>query len=230
MPSLRPPFSNPGLLWSVYHQGNQELKVQTALAVAAILVLILAAGAILLTRTSQEVSSSTTSALGLQLSVSLSSSQVKHGSSVKVTTDLSNVLSGPINLTGASRWPLPGLSLSACGRGILPYGISVMSGYYDKQNYSLGAPLSVFGPPPYTCFNPDLYNAAYYAFDGHSDVATAPGWGTLKMNFTLTTSGYWVQDASGSSTFRNFAPGVYTIACGDEWGDLVFVRFSVGTT
>jgi hypothetical protein len=51
---------------------------------------------------------------------------------------------------------------------------------------------------------------------------------TESMNSEVQSTGYWV--ASPSETLTNFAPGIYTVVGGDEWGTLVVANFMVSAT
>jgi hypothetical protein len=49
------------------------------------------------------------------------------------------------------------------------------------------------------------------------------------MNATLEVSGYWTWNGAdpSSAVHHLFEPGVYTVAAGDEWGDVVLLHFTV---
>jgi len=45
------------------------------------------------------------------------------------------------------------------------------------------------------------------------------------MNAEVQINGYWM--AGQNLNEDNFAPGVYTVVAGDEWGALVVLHFTV---
>jgi hypothetical protein len=56
-----------------------------------------------------------------------------------------------------------------------------------------------------------------------------PGIGSLPMTSTAYTNGTWSPYTGGypGSSYHEFADGVYTVAVGDEWGQLVVLHFVV---
>jgi hypothetical protein len=71
-----------------------------------------------------------------------------------------------------------------------------------------------------------------YDFKPLSDIATVlssassfPN-STFAINIEFTEAGYWTGVSPGV-TKHDFAPGVYTIVAGDEWGSLVVLHFTV---
>jgi hypothetical protein len=66
-----------------------------------------------------------------------------------------------------------------------------------------------------------------------ASVNEATNWSSsLPMTYEVTAGGYWTDnyplDYTGvNATFSNFQPGIYTVAGGDEWGQLVVLHFIV---
>ena len=79
-----------------------------------------------------------------------------------------------------------------------------------------------------------LSGISTYEFQPSSDTAaifqtssTSPAL-TESMDSEVQSTGYWV--ANPNETLTDFAPGVYTVVGGDEWGALVVAHFTVSGT
>jgi hypothetical protein len=51
-------------------------------------------------------------------------------------------------------------------------------------------------------------------------------YGQYAARLETSISGFWA--GNPRATEQNFAPGIYTLLAGDEWGNLVLTHFTVG--
>ena len=180
-------------------------------------------------------SASSQSANGLSLSLSLDSKTYLPGREVSIVIAVKNTLSIENDVSVSDNWSYSNLGLGPCDIGPggfgYPYGVAVFQGDYTSSNLSSATPLSLYdysvivpcpGPMP----------SAEYDFKPLSDIATVlssassfPN-STYAVNFELTEAGYWTGVSPGV-TKHDFAPGVYTVVAGDEWGSLVLLHFTV---
>ncbi|MGA2572976.1 MAG: hypothetical protein ABSF36_02060 [Candidatus Methanomethylicaceae archaeon] len=89
--------------------------------------------------------------------------------------------------------------------------------------------LKLYQPGTYMC--PDiLLDIISYTFQPISDMASVnapyPNF-NLSMVSSVTASGYWTGGLLGHTEFSNFSSGIYTVAGGDEWGQLILLHFVV---
>ena len=69
-----------------------------------------------------------------------------------------------------------------------------------------------------------------YLFQTMSDNATVlPGTGETPMATEVQASGTYNSTGNKLNQLTPFAPGTYTVVAGDEWGNMVFVYFSVSS-
>lgn len=214
-----------------------------ALIIAALIAAVMLAGASLitpgsLTRVTQVHSN------GMEIMLSINSSDMVQGGSITVNVSLINTLH-TINLVSAEHyWAIGGVSLGACNNMDYPMGIAVFNGYYTSANISdAGNPLTVFRPSICPMFI--LYIKAYQ-FYPYGSAASVKGPslinGTYYANSYIisrefTLSGYYAQQqepANGSIMindfqfiFNQFSPGTYTVVGADEWGGLAILHFHV---
>lgn len=166
--------------------------------------------------------------LGLQLSLTISSSTYAPGQMVPINITETNTLSTVNKVSSQRNWPVSGLTLGPCGSLNYPFGIEIFPGYYDQSNISQASNQSVlpfYKPGLYPC--PAILIFSSYSFQPLSDVANV-SFGSMNLTTVVETNGSWTGSMS-SSAFQTFNPGVYTIVAGDEWGDLAIVHFSVST-
>jgi hypothetical protein len=183
--------------------------------------------------TTDQYSSTVISSYGLSLTLSLNSTTYHPGEQIPITINEKNTLAIQNNIHGADRWPVQGLTLSPCGTLYYPFGISILQGYYDAKSAVAIAPLQLFDSNAfYTC--PAILAAVYYDFDfqpGSDVVAIYISYDrftplSINMTATVTSAGFWTGNRP-NATFSNFAPGIYTIVGGDEWGALVILHFTI---
>jgi len=175
------------------------------------------------TTTTGPTSAYATSPDGLRLSLQISGSQIQQGGSVTINVTETNTNAEPLNESAKTAWAVQGLRMNACYDSVYPFGVAVYQGRYAMDNLSSASRLNLYPFEP--CPLLIRYISGYY-FQPVSDMAQVlPGSGSsLPMAAGVVASGNYT---SGSSR-TNFAPGVYTVAAGDEWGSLIFLYFAVG--
>ena len=182
--------------------------------------------------TSNNSNSSSNSTNGLSLSLSLDSTTYQPGREVSITVDEVNSLPEINNVLVSNNRPYSGLQAAPCDY-ISPFGIAVFQGNYNASNFSSGTPLTLYDPHV-ARLCPTNYPVISYSFQPSLDWAQvienpANAFNnSQQMKYQLTINGYWPDDNfSSNSQLTNFAPGVYTVVAGDEWGALVVVHFTV---
>lgn len=170
-------------------------------------------------------STSTPSYNGLELRLALNSSLIRPGERLGVTVSEFNTMSVENNITKASLWAVPGLSLGVCAGeeySVYPFGIAVYQGSYSEANISLATPLEIY--PTVAC--PMLLRLVTgYLFQPMNDSAVIlPDSGSLPtpMSGSVTVSGVYFREL-----LKPLSPGTYTVAAGDEWGALETIQFAV---
>ena len=190
---------------------------------------------------------STTDSLGLELVLSSNATQVSTDQNIGFSAALYNTLSRAVNLTGESsgtwKFPFMGFALAPDPQCYWngPFEFVVLSGNYSTSSLrGLGGSGLAF---PIMCMEGGA--ASWYLFQPQSDNATM--WipacpicdyytssEPASSNATVVMSGYWnvptPQPLGGIPTMpapSSWTPGVYTIAVGDPWGDIVALHFAV---
>jgi len=192
--------------------------------------------------------------LATNVSVIFSNPHFKNESgAILVLISLFNTLPTVNNITAAKNWALSDLSAGMCSNFNQPYGIEIMQGYYTKSNVTSATPLPLFQaaycpvyfPPAFFLFDPQSFYVNTIAFPKTSVSTTisSPGLanesgphitplGDAEREIPLV--GYCCTELLGTQnctciTYGQipFAVGTYTVAGGDEWGDLVLLHFTV---
>ena len=167
---------------------------------------------------------------GLSLSLSLNMTTYRPGQEVSIVLDVKNTWPETNHVPVSNNWPYSDLASGQCDLGA-PYGIAIFQGDYTSSNFSTITPLALWD---YSLVVPCPVEIPvnYYVFEPLSDIATAfsseasfPNFNEA-INFELTETGYWA-GTRPNVTKHNFAPGVYTVVAGDEWGALVVLHFTV---
>ena len=181
--------------------------------------------------TTGDNSASSLSANGLSLSLSLGSTSYNSVQQVTIVIDETNTLSKTNSVSASDKWSLSGLTVSPCGTLNYTFGLAVYQGYYTSGDISSATPLRIFNSTAtYGCpmilsdinryiFQPSSDVAAIFQTSGTNPVVTE------NMNAEVQINGYWM--AGQNLNEDNFAPGVYTVVAGDEWGALVVLHFTV---
>jgi len=181
---------------------------------------------------------------GLQLVISFNSTEIRPGNSVNLSVSTRNILSIPNNKSSESDWVLPtrGQGFGPCTPlNNSPFRIAAFMGYYTGANISQAQPLTVFNPTGmYSCtaisqfiyvvFQPDSNNVDLYGCLG-SSCQTSGVFPFFESYFQV--AGYYTNSSSeiGTTTesysYHPLGVGDYTLAVGDEWGDLTLLHFTV---
>jgi hypothetical protein len=176
-------------------------------------------------------SAASNSVSGLSLSLSIDSATYQPGQSVNIAIDEVNTLTKTNNVSAAGNWAFPGFSVGPCGTLNYPFGIAIFQGYHTAGDLTSVTPLKLDNPNAvYPCpmiladistyaFQPSGDNADVFQLGGTEPVLTE------QMNAQIDPTGYWTGNAN--ETLTGFAPGVYTVVAGDEWGALVVLHFTV---
>jgi hypothetical protein len=178
------------------------------------------------TSTTAPFTTSIVASNGLVLSLVAKETIVPYGSYGPVDIDLVNRLGSQNRVLLGDNWPAQNLSLSPCGRAGRPYGVAIYAGVYGRANLSLGQAIHIFTWPPNAnssapdCPNPYYATPLYFIFQPDSDIAIVHYQSgqnaTLGMGFTLLVG-----------NIGGIGPGTYTLICGDSWGDLILIHFTL---
>jgi hypothetical protein len=181
---------------------------------------------------------------GLQLVISFNSTEIRPGNAVNLSVSARNILSTPNNKSSASDWALQtlGQGFGSCTPlNNSPFRIAAFLGYYTMANISQAKSLTVANPVGmYSCtaisqffyviFQPDSNNVDVYGCTGSSCQTTGP-FPFFESYFQV--AGYYTNSSSeiGTTTesysYHPLGVGNYTVAVGDEWGDLTLLHFTV---
>jgi hypothetical protein len=119
------------------------------------------------------------------------------------------------------------MDVGPCGSLNFPMGFEIMRGNLTLDQVKNGESLQLYSPGIYSC--PMMLSSIQsYVFSPSSNDATVMGSCTPSacfsenMSASMTFSGEY-----GLLGFRSFAPGLYTLVGGDEWGGLTLLHFAV---
>jgi hypothetical protein len=167
--------------------------------------------------------------IGLDLKLSLNSTLLATNGGIAVNITELNIRNTTNKVNASRDWPIDNLALGPCGTVNYPMGLEIFQGYYTQSNVSSArAPLSIYQPGEYAC-PMILSNIGSYQFGPLSDNAQIYGscssGSCFQLNVTseIDVGGYW----SSHSSFSSFPSGTYTVAGGDEWGQMVILHFTV---
>ncbi len=181
------------------------------------------------------LTSSTLPANGLSLRVSINATTITSGQTVNVTVGDYNTLQTMMNFSVLNDWPLKSLAVGPCGTVNDPFGVAVFRGYYTASSISSAKPLQLYAPGIYEC-PAILSGITQYSFYPQSSVAQI--WGSCSPEpcpfrieqQSIRVNGFWnTVPIAGYSYHTELTPGVYTVAAGDEWGQLLLLYFVVKT-
>src|SRR6267378_2827060 len=166
--------------------------------------------------------------LGIRLDLSVNSTSLRQGDKLIVTLSEHNLRLLPNEVKAASNWKHPELSLGPCGTVNFPIGFAIFQGGYAKDTIYAGKSLQLYNPGVYNC-PMILSRIDWYAFDPSSSHTNVVGSCEpnpcleLRVEDQVQIAGSWGDTPFflGESTFHQFSPGVYTVAGGDEWGNLL---------
>jgi len=183
-----------------------------------------------------DTASDSNSGLGIRLDLSLSSISLKPGEKIAVTISENNLRPFPNEVRAASDWKFQGLSLGPCGTVNRPIGFAIFKGNYTNENISAGHSLQLylgtyFCPMILSRINSYVFEPLSNLADVGSGCAPNPCF-PLQIEGQTQVAGAWrepILPFPGLATFHQFSPGVYTVAGGDEWGDLIVLHFTVSS-
>ncbi|MDG6971109.1 MAG: hypothetical protein JRM74_00595 [Nitrososphaerota archaeon] len=190
------------------------------------------------------------------MTVSANATKVDAGQAIDISLRLSNTRAAALTLPSASDWAFRGIPIAVWEPCVvtLPVEFLVLKGNFTvSQIIAGGNNLTI----SYTCAEATFINQV--AFNPKSDFANVTGvysqggqnntFGPYAMGTNFTLTGYWdqitPQEASPAfyspsldgfaypgippSPQHPFAPGVYTLAVADEWGDFGVLHFEVNS-
>ncbi|NHH97165.1 hypothetical protein DYY66_1666 [Candidatus Nitrosotalea sp. FS] len=157
----------------------------------------------------------------LQLFLSIDSEYENPAEPINIDIGLDNTGSVPLTLAKSDNWPRIDMSSGLCS--YLPFGISIMKGYYTEQNMSSAKSLVIYENVP--CPAPSLIKS--YTFEPSSSKATqecdtlftCPGLTDMKAHLVIPDFMY-------NDQHHSFDVGNYTLVGGDEWGHVVIQHFA----
>jgi hypothetical protein len=156
--------------------------------------------------------------------MSLSATNATGEAAIQVSVNETNSLQSQNNVTGADDLLFGTLSPFPASLYLSPMYLGVFEGNYTISDLSSASPLEVLVQPTYTGL---LGRVDYFVFQASSDNATAYV-SELALNETwLPVSQSWTTPVSGTVTVKGLSPGVYTVAAGDEWGEILLLYFIV---
>ncbi|MDG6914903.1 MAG: hypothetical protein JRN58_04080 [Nitrososphaerota archaeon] len=189
-----------------------------------------ASSAAILNDTRETVSPS----IGLELLLSVNSTTIPSEDAISVNASVVDARPTPVNVSASSVWPISGLTSGVCDFGPGPVGIAFFRGYYGENNVSGAEAIDIW--PPIACPASDVLNATSFEFLPHSDAANYSGYfgsyanSTKGVSSTRATVGASPYAANGTGFYYSLdsaLPATYTLAAGDEWGQLVLLHFDV---
>ena len=157
----------------------------------------------------------------LQLYLSIDSEYENPAEPISIDIGLNNTGSVPLTLAKSDNWPRTDMGSGLCSH--LPFGVSILKGYYTEQNMSSAKSLVIYGTVP--CPAPTLIKS--YTFEPSSSKATqecdtlfsCPGMTDMKAHLVIPDFMY-------NGQHHSFDVGNYTIVGGDEWGHIVIQHFT----
>jgi YVTN family beta-propeller protein len=182
----------------------------------------------------QPVSETPNSTLGLELSLSINSTTIETGQPINISLNLQNTFPRTNNVSAEWNWAFP--SLRNFSYSILPCPrwdtFRIFNGYYSQSNVSSATPLYLWptseGYPP--C---PFWNFSNYLFQPSSNMMNVSNTFPSNYHVSFSTaeshslSGYYLPGSNKFPPATPFPVGVYTIAAGDEWGQLMMLHFNV---
>ena len=188
---------------------------------------------------------------GLSLRISVNGTTINEGEKLAITATIFNTLHSYSTVLPKDSWPFRGLLMFSGNwppcEYHSPFEIVVLKGNYSGEQVRALDPGSV---PEGTC--KESWTIENLNFTANSDMVlvvarsiSLPGYGIrtsgpVSVSITLTTNGYWV--VSGLLSYPTsygggeysylpaphpFTKGAYTIAVGDEWGQVDVVHLTV---
>jgi len=178
--------------------------------------------------------SSINAADGLTFSMSLNATSITTGHTVEVTASEFNSWFKTNSVNASKDWPLKGLGVSECGTLNQPLGLTLFRGYYTESNISRARALMLYQPNQLVNCPIVLSEISAYSFYAKSSTVQVLGscipepCSVINASASLEANGFWVNVPLIQQSYHtNLTPGVYTVAAGDEWGQLALLYFVV---
>lgn len=172
----------------------------------------------------------TNSTSGLELTLSVSSTVIPSEDAINVSASTFNTLAEENNLSASSDWRLQGLLEQACpitNSDAWPVALVFFAGNYGNNNISNALPIFVWGftecvvsHGEYTAYSFLPTNNSAYIAGGGYDYAPRIETQALVWAANSTVGGHF-------NSLSSSLPGSYTIAAGNEWGQIVLLHFQV---
>ncbi|HYL66862.1 MAG TPA: hypothetical protein VEU72_06875 [Nitrosopumilaceae archaeon] len=174
------------------------------------------------------VSTDNQASSALKLYLSADSDIIQPGKSIGITISVNNTLATPVDIPAQNNWSYSNVSTGPCDT--IGYGISILDGFYDKNNVTQGKILNLFNPG---ILCPVFQETAkVYKFQPNSgdvkQVQCKPieglqcETGSYQMGQNYKFNGYW-----DSGMVQPFKSGIYTLVGSDEWGHVAIEHFVV---
>lgn len=173
---------------------------------------------------------------GLLLTLTINTTEVRPDGAFGVGISEYNPTTHFVNMSKSNNWQLVGLSWGPCDGGTYPFGIAIFRGYYTLANVSTAKNVLTYGftfcvsHPDETA--PSISPLASLVPESLPDFGQIYAINGNTINYTSSTvQGNTTSVVHPSSSTVNSLgsaePAVYTIAAGDEWGDLTLLHFAV---
>ena len=176
---------------------------------------------------------------GLQLEISTVSSIIPHGSAFEITITDTNTLHEPNTILARHDvWALVAFTQSPCPpNDSSPLTYAIFPGNYVMNNITKATPLALF-PQGESAACPQR-DFTYFTLQPSSDIVTAfggpaPSGVQFKLAIIVTLGSYFNgkqlpgdTNSSSATQYSLIGPGVYTIAGGDEWGNVALLPVQV---
>ncbi len=157
----------------------------------------------------------------LQLFLSVDSEYENPAWPVTIDVGLNNTGSAQLTLEKSDNWPRADLQSGLCSN--LPFGISILKGYYTEQNMSSAHSLVIYGLVP--CPPPPIVKS--YMFQPLSSMATQECDSLFSCHgLTDMRAHLAIPDFMDNGQHHSFDIGKYTIVGGDEWRHVVIQHFT----
>ncbi|HKU33308.1 MAG TPA: hypothetical protein VJR22_05635, partial [Candidatus Nitrosotalea sp.] len=158
-----------------------------------------------------------------KLYLSTNSTIVNFGHTLGIDIWLNNTRSEQLTLAAQNHWIRNDLSIGSCSN--LPVGIAILKGYYTEQNITDASSLWLF--PNLPC--PMQLGIKSYTFQPLSNVAIRECDLPFSCHDSIAIEGHlaissYLNDTGYATPFQ---VGNYTVAGGDEWGNITIKHFMV---
>ena len=165
----------------------------------------------------------------LKLLMSTDSDIIQPGKSIGITISVNNTLATPVDVPAQNNWSYPNVSTGPCQK--INYGISILDGFYDKNNLTQGKSLNLFNSGIILC--PNIQETAkMYEFQPSSGDVKQVQCKSIE-GFQCETGSYQMgqnykfDDYSDQGIVQPFKSGIYTLVGADEWGHVAIQHFVV---